>query len=793
MNEEKLESEMSELGTARYLSRLSKYRANKLETCTPAGQRVLEKSTQLLSEGIKLWVAQASRAPGRMHRVLPYLEKLPFDVAAMITCRSVIDGITSSRTITSLAVTLGRLIEDESKFRWLAKNHKGFWRLMMKNLSKQPSDQTKIKHIARSAKYQNIVLPKWSPKDRTAVGLVLIELMRQRTGIIDVINRSNALGKEIVLVRGTDEFLAWLEKSHEAATLLAPVYMPMIVTPRKWDSVWTGGYFGVSFGRKPMVKVHSKKYLNTIDNLEMPEVYQAVNNIQETAWTVNNRVAEVLRHCWEHDIAVGDLPSRSGAPIPPKPVDIDTNMDARRAWRKSAAKIHCDNEADRSKRVAVSKTLWLADKFNDKSIYFPQELDFRGRVYPKPIFLNNQGADWQRSLLTFSKGKPVDDNAMSWLAVHGANSWGMDKVDFKSRVAWISDNHNMILAAGRDPLANMSWTEADKPWSFLAFAMEWARVHDNPGTSSGLPIHLDGSNNGLQIFSLLLKDPIGALATNCVQTDTPQDIYQIVADRVKEKLAAIGDPLAQTWLAFGIDRKTTKRVVMCLPYGLTQYSARGYVDEWYREKSKSTSNAPFGKMDSFQPVLFLSGLIWDAISETVVAARECMDWLKQVAAIHIDAGVPIRWTAPTGFLVEQGYKKSSKIMVKTSIGHTIRQHRMIVDGTELSKKRNVNGISPNFVHSLDAALLMRTVNMANANGITDISCIHDSFGVCPADAGNISTIIRECAVDMFDKPLLHGVHSEMSKYLPKGISLPDPPKQGSLDISQLRNADYFFA
>jgi DNA-directed RNA polymerase len=88
---------------------------------------------------------------------------------------------------------------------------------------------------------------------------------------------------------------------------------------------------------------------------------------------------------------------------------------------------------------------------------------------------------------------------------------------------------------------------------------------------------------------------------------------------------------------------------------------------------------------------------------------------------------------------------------------------------------------------------MRTVNMAKNCGITDISCIHDSFGVCPADAGSISTIIRECAVDMFDNPLLHGVQSEMSKYLPKGISLPDPPKQGSLDISQLRNADYFFA
>ena len=40
--------------------------------------------------------------------------------------------------------------------------------------------------------------------------------------------------------------------------------------------------------------------------------------------------------------------------------------------------------------------------------------------------------------------------------------------------------------------------------------------------------------------------------------DEPSDIYQIVADKVNEKLKESDKTIAKQWLEFGVDRKCTK-------------------------------------------------------------------------------------------------------------------------------------------------------------------------------------------------------------------------------------------
>ena len=40
---------------------------------------------------------------------------------------------------------------------------------------------------------------------------------------------------------------------------------------------------------------------------------------------------------------------------------------------------------------------------------------------------------------------------MKWLAIHGANSFGYDKVSFEDRVTWARDNTAHIEACANDP------------------------------------------------------------------------------------------------------------------------------------------------------------------------------------------------------------------------------------------------------------------------------------------------------------------------------------------------------
>jgi DNA-directed RNA polymerase len=47
---------------------------------------------------------------------------------------------------------------------------------------------------------------------------------------------------------------------------------------------------------------------------------------------------------------------------------------------------------------------------------------------------------------------------------------------------------------------------------------------------------MDASNNGIQILSLLSRDEVGGAATNVSQTSIPADLYEAVAERVRQRV-----------------------------------------------------------------------------------------------------------------------------------------------------------------------------------------------------------------------------------------------------------------
>jgi DNA-directed RNA polymerase, mitochondrial len=113
------------------------------------------------------------------------------------------------------------------------------------------------------------------------------------------------------------------------------------------------------------------------------------------------------------------------------------------------------------------------------------------------------------------------------------------------------------------------------------------------------------------------------------------------------------------------------------------------------------------------------------------------------------------------------------------------------------KNGAANGVAPNFVHALDAAHLLRTVNAAVAEGITSIATVHDSFGCLPSRAARFRRLIREEFVRMYTD---HDVLAEVYEQAGVDLSDPDakrmpsgPPQKGSLEIEQLLDAEFAFA
>jgi DNA-directed RNA polymerase len=384
-----------------------------------------------------------------------------------------------------------------------------------------------------------------------------------------------------------------------------------------------------------------------------------------------------------------------------------------------------------------------------------------------------------------------------WLKVHGANKYGYDKVSYDERVQWIDEQEDTLLSIAADPIGMRAcWQDADKPWQYLAFVFEFAAAHEyGEGYRSSLPVALDGSCNGLQHFSAMLRDPLGGGAVNLIPGDKPEDIYQQVADVCTSKLKALtGQPGDQTgahnWLRLfgdeGMPRKLSKKPVMTLPYGSTQNACTSSIFQWVHEEHPGF----FDKNTDFRHALYLSPILWSSISEVVVAARSAMDWIQQQTVTITAAQMPLEYTTALGFRVYQSSRKFTMHQIKTQIGGALHMF-VATDTDELDRRKQRQGSSPNLIHSVDATHLMMVVNAGLDKDIDCFSMIHDDFGVHAAHIDQWQEIIRETFVTLHEPAdILQNFKDshEMAIQAP----LKDLPPIQNLDLTAVIRSPYFF-
>ena len=113
---------------------------------------------------------------------------------------------------------------------------------------------------------------------------------------------------------------------------------------------------------------------------------------------------------------------------------------------------------------------------------------------------------------------------------------------------------------------------------------------------SRLPVHQDGSCNGLQHYAALGRDTLGAKQVNLLPSDEPQDVYagvmRLVAEKVALDAAATDETddekeLLHRELARKLDghikRKIVKQSVMTSVYGVTFIGAKQQIQNRLEE------------------------------------------------------------------------------------------------------------------------------------------------------------------------------------------------------------------
>jgi DNA-directed RNA polymerase len=231
---------------------------------------------------------------------------------------------------------------------------------------------------------------------------------------------------------------------------------------------------------------------------------------------------------------------------------------------------------------------------------------------------------------------------------------------------------------------------------------------------------------------------------------------------------------------------------MVLPYGGTRQAFQTYIREDFESRVAAGEHNPFAGEEGMA-VIHLANIMWKAVGEVVVAARAVMDSLRSLSRAATKHTQPIKWITPIGFPCHQAYIKMDERRVKTQLGGSLVYFRVHEQTDKLDGSRQANGVSPNFVHSLDAAHLMFTVLAAQREGIESFHLVHDSYGTLAADASALSRILREQFVSMYEqyRPLEH-LWSMVRDSLPSDAKLPEVPGEGTFDLRQVLESPYFF-
>lgn len=845
-----LEHESYELGERRFLKMLERQAKAGEIADNAAAKPLLATLLPKLTTRIVEWLEEYASKKGRKPVAYAPLQLLKPEASAFITLKVILASLTSTNmtTIQAAAGMLGKAIEDEARFGRIRD-------LEAKHFKKHVEEQLNKRHgqVYKKAFMQVVeadmigrgllggeAWSSWDKETTMHVGIRLIEMLIESTGLVEL-QRHNAgnAGSDHEALQLAQEYVDVLAKRAGALAGISPMFQPCVVPPKPWVSITGGGYW--ANGRRPLalVRTHSKKGLMRYEDVYMPEVYKAVNIAQNTAWKINKKVLAVVNEIvnWKN-CPVADIPSLERQELPPKPDDIDTNEAALKEWKKAAAGIYRLDKARVSRRISLEFMLEQANKFaSKKAIWFPYNMDWRGRVYAVPMF-NPQGNDMTKGLLTLAKGKPIGEEGFYWLKIHGANCAGVDKVPFPERIAFIEKHVDDILACAKDPINNTWWAEQDSPFCFLAFCFEYAGVaHHGLSYNCSLPLAFDGSCSGIQHFSAMLRDEVGGRAVNLLPSETVQDIYGIVAQKVNEILkqdAINGTPnemitvtdkdtgeiseklklgtstLAQQWLAYGVTRSVTKRSVMTLAYGSKEFGFRQQVlDDTIQPAIDSGKGLMFTQPN--QAAGYMAKLIWDAVSVTVVAAVEAMNWLKSAAKL-LAAEVKdkktkeilrhrcaVHWTTPDGFPVWQEYRKPLQKRLDMIFLGQFRLQPTIntLKDSGIDAHKQESGIAPNFVHSQDGSHLRMTVVYAHEKyGIESFALIHDSFGTIPADAGKLFKAVRETMVLTYENnDVLADFYDQFADQLHETQldKMPPLPKKGNLNLQDILKSDFAFA
>jgi len=586
-----------------------------------------------------------------------------------------------------------------------------------------------------------------------------------------------------------------LHNRHEFLQNSSLIYRPMISKPVPHKQDCSGGYITSSL-RKPVVQRYKSNFFSDepiSQRFSEPSqiVLDGLNTMMDTEWCVNEKVYDVMKDLFENNTGLANLPYYSFEEFmynEPYPKDGTKEEQAIWCQRKEEAWGKWYKQEQSRGRMLVRLQL-AKDLIKCGWFYHVYTCDFRGRAYTVCELLSPQSSDTDRGLIKLKNAVKLTERGRYWQKINLANLFDQDKVSFDDRIKWVDDNWDMIQRISEDPYSNKEWIDSS-PKKNKSF-QRLAAIYDITRTDgySDVPVNIDGKCNGNQHWSAIMGDESIAKLTGVLPSETPQDLYQHVADNTTDYLVKFKEtnPWYDKFLSYWenkIKRAVTKRPTMCEPYGITFYGIQKYLKEeghldWVDRDKKGGA------------IVELARAIKSSLDLSLGEPNKGKQYLKTILEEANKANVHATWVTPSGFKVVHYYNKQQK---KRSLAALFNRKELIfyVRTRDVNPREALQAISPNFIHSLDAAHMFLTIAMiSNLYGVIDLCMIHDSYGCHANDIDIMRDCLRQTFVDIHAENQLENFKNQLENQL--GINLPSVPERGIIDISSVLSSEYFFA
>ena len=719
-----------------------------------------------------------------------YLTNIDSQSAAAIACKITFDKVFGYKEkcnqATKVCEAIGHAIEDECQMRHYETHAPGLLVKLKENYWHKACGTHQKLVVIRTLmnRYEVKQWTPWSSSIRVKLGGWLLDCIMESSQWFYK-QKLKEGRKTTYYIAPTPEFLDIKDEVMANAELFSPLQWAMVVPPKDWSNENAGGYMLNEV-------MHGHQLIRRVDHPpiqgEIPLAF--LNKIQKVAYKLNPFIVDVAETLQDKGISVGKFLPIIQYDLPPKPPDIETNKDSRKAYRRAAAEVMNKRAAEFKRSCRTRMTMEAVAKFKDRErFYNPWSFDYRGRAYPIPAFLTVQDTDFGKSLINFADEAYITEPAKKWLAFQVATTYGLDKSTMQERLAWVDSNIPLITRVAECPIGNIGdWEAADEPWQFLASCEEYhAVVTKRTRNTTALCVATDATCSGLQILAGLARDRSTAELVNVLPSDRPQDAYKVVAETA---LPQIPKSLHKVW-----DRKCVKRRVMTIPYNAKPFSNRSYIRDALEEKGIEINK---------DDLTITVQAVRDAMHKVVPGPMSVMRWIEDEVGQAIKRGehawikcptnedpdkkryAPINtvleWVTPSGFVVKQSIMKSHTERFELQLLGRCRLTAAVQGTNEVDTARHKAATAPNLIHSLDASLLHLSATRFNK----PIALIHDSVLTRATDMDELSAIIRETYMHLFAE------HDYLNDFASLIGAQTEPPIVGDLQPETVINSTYFF-